>query len=216
MKTFLALIAIPACLIPACLAQRYTAPGRVVFTNPSGFGNVAFPGTGTGPQATFSYRLGQTVAGNPVGYGNGNGARRSRVYAYPVFIGGGYYTDPSAYGYAGQGQGQPPVNVTVVNAPPQVPGVVINQNFGPPQQPDTGASETTHVYQPPPPAPDNTADAPQQPHYFLIAFKDHSVYSALAYWIEDKTLHYVTPQQTHNQASLDLIDLDFTNKLNQR
>ena len=214
MKTFLALIAIPVCFIPACFAQRYTAPGRVVFTNPSGFGNVAFPGTGTGPQATFSYRLGQTVAGNPVGFGNG--ARRSRVYAYPVFVGGGYYTDPSAYGYAGQGQGQPPVNVTVVNAPPQVPGVVINQNFGPQQQPDTGASETTHIYQPPPPVAGNTADAPQQPHYFLIAFKDHSVYSALAYWIEDKTLHYVTPQQTHNQASLDLIDLDFTNKLNQR
>jgi hypothetical protein len=36
----------------------------------------------------------------------------------------------------------------------------------------------------------------------------------VAYWIEDKTLHYVTPQNTHNQVSLDLVDLDFTKKLN--
>ena len=41
------------------------------------------------------------------------------------------------------------------------------------------------------------------------------IYSALAYWVEDKTLHYVTTQNTHNQASLDLIDLTLTKNLNQ-
>ena len=35
------------------------------------------------------------------------------------------------------------------------------------------------------------------------------------HWVEDKTLHYVTTQNTHNQASLDLIDLTLTKSLNQ-
>lgn len=182
----------------------------MVYTNPGGFGSVAYPGTGASPQPTFGNRLGQNRL-------NGIGTRNARVNAYPVFIGGGYgyYGDPGyGYGYGSQGQ-QPPVNVTVVNAPPQVPGVIINQNFGPQPLPDPGVAETTRIYRTPPPV-DNTADAAPQPHYFLVAFKDHSVYSAFAYWIEDKTLHYVTPQQTHNQASLDLVDLDLTKQLNQR
>ena len=52
-------------------------------------------------------------------------------------------------------------------------------------------------------------------NYYLIAYKDHSVYAVLAYWLEDKTLHYVTTHNVHNQASLDLIDLDLTKSLNQ-
>jgi hypothetical protein len=32
--------------------------------------------------------------------------------------------------------------------------------------------------------------------------------------VEDHTLHYVTTQNTHNQADLNIIDLDFTRKLN--
>jgi hypothetical protein len=51
--------------------------------------------------------------------------------------------------------------------------------------------------------------------YYLIAYKNHSVYAALAYWVEDKTLHYVTTQNTHNQASLDLIDTELTKNLNE-
>jgi hypothetical protein len=33
--------------------------------------------------------------------------------------------------------------------------------------------------------------------------------------VEDKTLNYVTAGNTHNQASLDLIDMDLTKTLNQ-
>ena len=195
-------------LVPACFAQRYRAPGGVTYTNPTGFGNILYPGTGSAPIANFPQRLGATVAGNPIG----GGARRSRgvVSAYPVFVGGyygggGYYGDPN---YAAQQQ--PPVNVTVVNAPPQAPTVIINQNFGPQQPPPAEGEDTSRVFQPTQP----TASAEPDHKTYLIAFKDHSVYSAMAYWIEDKTMHYVTPQGTHNQASLDLIDLDFTNKLN--
>lgn len=52
--------------------------------------------------------------------------------------------------------------------------------------------------------------------YYLIAYKDHSVYTALAYWMEGGVLHYVTPQNVHNQVSLDMLDLDFTKQLNAR
>ncbi len=207
MKALLVVL-VTASLAPVSFAQRGVS---------GGFGNVAHPGT---PSSNFSGRTGPAFRGT---------VRRSGIYAAPAFVGGAFYAgdfagtgygygygyngDASGYGYAAQAQ--PPVNVTVVNAPPQAPTVIINQNFGP--QPDAGSSETARVYQPSyQPAANNNADTPAQPHYFLIAFKDHSVYSALAYWIEDKTMHYVTPQQTHNQASLDLIDLDFTNKLNQR
>ena len=66
-----------------------------------------------------------------------------------------------------------------------------------------------------PPAPSQAASQPApEPRSYLIAFKDHSVYSALAYWVEDHTLHYVTTQNTHNQADVTEVDLDFTKKLN--
>ena len=188
------------------------AAGGVVFANPSGYGNVAFPGTGR-PQATtpFATSLGYSVSGqlprnmrSGAGYG-GVG------YAYPVIVGGGYY-DQGAYAP----QQQP--NITIVNNPPAAsgPAVIINQNFAAPQEPqDPGNSDTVHVFQPAARTQEPASDV-APPRYFLIAYKDHSVYSALAYWVEDKTMHYVTPQQTHNQASLDLIDMDFTKKLNQR
>ncbi len=199
-------------------AQQYRAPGGVVFANPSGFGNVAFPGTGRAPVAGFPQALGAAVAGRPIPLRNGIGGRRSGigyggyVSAYPVIVGGGGYYDG---GYAPQ-QAQP--NITIVNNPPvqQAPTVIINQNFAPQQQPESGDVETTHVFQPAPRTELSSDSEPSALHYYLIAFKDHSVYSALAYWVEDKTMHYVTPQQTHNQASLDLIDMDFTKKLNQR
>ena len=48
----------------------------------------------------------------------------------------------------------------------------------------------------------------------LLAFKDHTIYAALAYWVEGNTLHYVTGQNAHNQVSLDLVDYELSNSLN--
>jgi endonuclease YncB( thermonuclease family) len=50
---------------------------------------------------------------------------------------------------------------------------------------------------------------------FLIALKDSSVYTAVAYWVEGDTLHYITPQGRHNQVSLELVDRALSEKLNQ-
>ncbi len=205
------------------------AAGGVTFTSPGGYGNVAFPGTG---HPNFANSLGASVAGRqiPLRNGIGNGNRRNGVggggygaaYGYPVFVGGydNSYFDQGSYGNYGAQQQQP--NVTIINnmPPAPAPAVVINQYMAPPAPPNADSTDTLHVFQPEQRYPSQPAStetpAAAPPHYFLIAYKDHSVYSALTYWIEDKTMHYVTPQQTHNQASLDLIDMDFTKKLNER
>ena len=61
----------------------------------------------------------------------------------------------------------------------------------------------------------SAAPAPSEENpTYLIAFKDHTIYAALAYWVEGDTLHYVTNQNTHNQVSLDLIDRDLSMRFN--
>jgi hypothetical protein len=97
--------------------------------------------------------------------------------------------------------GSPP-NVSVLQGPP--PG------YGPP--PGNGYGPPVLSRRPPPSA--DTASASDAPHY-LIAFKDHTIYSAVAYWVDGDTLHYFTTPNTHNQVSLSLVDRDLTGQLNQ-
>ena len=116
-------------------------------------------------------------------------------------------TDPSMYdGSAPPPQQQSSGGVTIV-MPPAQPPVVINQYSGAPPNPqminvppdDTSAQST-----------DTT---PETPHY-LLAFKDHTIYSAIAYWVDGDTLHYFTTGNTHNQVSLSLVDRALTERLN--
>ena len=132
-------------------------------------------------------------------------------FAYPVYVGGygagygGY--DPYAAGMVQPPQQQQP-NVTVI-MPPQPPPVIINQ-FGTPP-----AGMLSQPQAPPESAPVETAQAGSpEPTGYLIAFKDHTIYSAVAYWLEGDTLHYFTSGNTHNQVSLALIDRDLTVRLN--
>jgi hypothetical protein len=106
-----------------------------------------------------------------------------------------------------------PVEVPV-SAP--APPVIINQYFS------TPGSEIRSLPPVDEPAPRTSTSANRSgdllapaENYYLIAYKDRSMYAALAWWLEGNTLHYVTTQNTHNQASLDLIDLDRTTRLNQ-
>jgi len=204
---------------------RSTTPGfgSVVFPGGStSFGRVVFPGAGQLPvgtitDTTFPSRLGATVGG----FGGFNDGRRGRhfrepllvPYAYPVYL-GGYSDYNGSPGYYGQEQ----PNITIVNPPQQTPQVIINQNFiperaNPVMHEYIEDPSGVHIYEAPSRnpaenAPDETTD------YYLIAFKDHSIYSAFAYWVEGDTLHYVTPQRVHNQASVTLVDRELTQKLN--
>lgn len=216
-------------LAAALLAQN---PPRN-YGSRTGFGNVVFPGMGnpppltpnpfTNPNSMFAERLGATISGFPPYTGapiGGSRGRRSVVipYAYPVFVGG--YGYGYGYGYDPQPQQQAP---TVIYAyppqPQQAPQVIINQNFlTPGAQPQTGAEPESgmSLYQAPsraPAEPATTSTGSKAP-VFLIAYKDHSVYSAVAYWVEGDMLHYITTDGKHNQASLALIDRKMSEDLN--
>jgi len=60
-------------------------------------------------------------------------------------------------------------------------------------------------------APDN---AHSEADYYLLAFKDQSIYSAVAYWVDGDTLHYITTGNVHNQVSVSLVDRETTQQLN--
>lgn len=197
-------------------------PGSVVFPGGTSAmpgvqrtaGSVVYPGGG--PQVAIPSGIGN-ISPRPGSYNwglnrpgrvNGNHGGVSTVvgYPYPVYIGGGGYVgnyDPS---YGAPQQQQP--NVVVVY-PQQQPPVIINQ-FSPA---DAGYAPAG-TYQAP--IQSQTIEPPAQVEaaHYLIAFKDHTIYSAVAYWVEGETLHYFTNGQTHNQVSVSLIDRELTARLN--
>jgi len=234
MRTALAAIGVGLSLAAVAAGQFVGSlygrgPGFRTYGSPSGFGNILFPGTGTAPPLvnpflrpgpTFAQRLGATVGGHPSSLLLGRPDARRAVpvvipYAVPVWTG---------YGY-----GYPP---PVVNAPPQQPAVIINQYFSADsakpvvrdysqaELPEPASSSLRSFQAPVPshPEPPQRDAAGQgedpKPTIYLIAFKNQSIYPALAYWIEGDTLHYITPQGSHNRASLELIDREFSERLN--
>ena len=168
---------------------------------------------------------------------NHPGHGRSVVVPYPVFIGGGYYGGYAPDAYAAP---PPPDDQSQYVNPNGAPSVVINQNFIPDRANPVVREYPTDV--PPPPEqstmrlyqnqshpyadqgaqqPTGTAPAParttvndEQPTIYLLAFKDHNIVPALGYWMEGNTLHYVSVEHSMNQASLDLIDRDLSQRLN--
>jgi len=176
-------------------------------------GSVVYP-AGGGPQIGIPSAITNLNFPGHVGAGRsparGNARTGSFVYAYPVYVGGAGYGGYYDNSYAGQppvssGQDQP--NVVVVY-PPQQPPVIINQ-YGSGDGQATTRLQSVYPTQPAP----AQAEEPEATHY-LIAFKDHSIYSAVAYWVDGDTLHYFTTGSTHNQASVSLIDRELTARLN--
>ncbi len=207
----------------------------------SGFGQVLSParrsigtlpaGGHAGPYTGAYYGYGYPVYVGSYGYLGSNGyadppAQDAYGQDQPA-------QDPSTMAALPQQPGgPPPANVTVVY--PAQTTVIINQT------PDGGTPNVTVLqgppagYGPPPsamrrPPAAGPAAAPaetptgaasssasygtQSPNY-LIAFKDHTIYSAVAYWVDGDTLHYFTTPTTHNQVSLALVDRDLTARLN--
>lgn len=56
---------------------------------------------------------------------------------------------------------------------------------------------------------------PELPVEFFIALKDGWVTAAVAYWVREETLHYITLHGSHNMVSLDLVDRQRSSKLNE-
>jgi len=172
--------------------------GNVVFPGGvAGFGNAVFPGGATVPQPGIWRR--PSVPGT----------RRPAtvvMFGYPVYVGG--YSD-NAYPAepAPQPQPQPQPDATVADSPEPAPAMV--QSFGS----DNAQDPTTPSAADPQPVEEPASTF--EPSHYLIAFKDRSVYSAVAYWVDGDTLHYFTSGNTHNQVSVSLVDRDLTERLNQ-
>lgn len=185
------------------------------YGSPHGFGNVLFPGTGYAPgtyspfsivDPTFGTRLTNSVGGfgNPYGYDYGRrpyGGRGNAVivpYGVPVYV--PYYQDQPQVHYAPQTQ-----VIYVVPAEPDR-----SMTTAPPR-------ESVITYVVPSRSASNEpkpASAKDEKRLYLIAFKNYSIYSATNYWVDRDTIHYLTPYGAQNQASLDQIDLEFTERLN--
>lgn len=178
---------------------------------------------GTAATAGMSRPLGGIAGASGGTRRRSGGTTYARPYAYSFYVPnyfdsyyGSDYNAPYAPAYPYDSSAfapplaPPPPQVA---APPAAP-VIINQYFGvpPPGPYEEAPSQTSQ-------SSGSLSNDPQAAaagdNYYLIAYKNHSVYTALAYWVEDKTLNYVTAGNTHNQASLDLIDLDLTKTLNQ-
>lgn len=221
---------------PAPPTIRYPAPAARQSFSTGGYGNVVFPGTGGPPPVGsivdpgFGSRLSATVQGRPYGYGysrpapHGGGGRQVVIpYAYPVVIGGfdSYYNQSA----------MPPAEPAYT-----APTVVINQTYTPDvlhpsvrEYSEGALPESTMktidgirpaVPEPPPapavgPMPTGNPAAEAKATIYLIAYRDGSVYQALGYWYEGETLNYVTPRGNINRATMDLIDRETSEKLNQ-
>jgi len=228
---FTALLVIPALVFGAAStawAQRNPSPtgfGRVAnpgavagSTGGAGFGRMVYPGTGA-PAVARNPRLpGAGLVALPaprVQHQHRSGY--AVAVPYPVFYGGNYYdydappapvAPYSQAAYQSQGYDQ----MT------QPPVVIINQYFTPDVANPVLRDYSNVPLPEPAPQAANAGDAAvntsDQQVMFLIAMKDHTIYPAVAYWVEGDTLNYITVQGVKNSASLDLVDREFSKQIN--
>jgi endonuclease YncB( thermonuclease family) len=129
-----------------------------------------------------------------------------------VFYGGGYYdyeAPPAPVGPYPPADYQIPSGYEQMTQPPVV---IINQYFRP-----DAANPVIRDYSNVPLPESQREAAPQasEPQVmFLIAMKDHTIFPAVAYWVDGDTLNYITVQGSKNSASLDLVDREFSQQIN--
>ncbi len=156
----------------------------------------------------FPQRLGATISGFPSYTGAPSGAGRRGHHHRGFFGYGGYPLLYPVFGPLGVTYDQP----AEMAAPQDQAGPSTAAYEEYPEQ--SGPAEER------PPSQSFTAPSPERPEpprdqpLFFIALTDNSVYTAVAYWVEQGTLNYITPQGEHNQVSLSLIDRDTTDRLN--
>jgi hypothetical protein len=149
-----------------------------------------------GPVVLFGYYP------NPLYYGSGysDGAGYNNGYAPPPAQGDSGPA-PAYYGADPSGQGYPSVLVNPNYAPDTAHPLMRDYSYLPATSPGDGDDTTVQP-------------TPAASVIFLIAMKDHTIYPAIAYWVEDDTLNYITQQGVRNRVSLGLVDRDFSTQLN--
>ncbi|HEY2843037.1 MAG TPA: hypothetical protein VGJ09_05275 [Bryobacteraceae bacterium] len=199
---------------------RISNPGAVApSTGGAGFGRLIYPGTGA-PVAVRNPRIpGFPLVAAPVPQVAHRSHANAVAVPFPVFYGGGFYDyeAPPAPNSQDAYQVQVPGYNNGYDQMSQPPVVIINQYF----RPDTANPVLRDYSNTPLPAPapqpnnDQSANTGGQQVMFLIALKDHTIFPAVAYWVEGDTLNYITVQGAKNSVSIDLVDRDFSKQINQ-
>jgi len=165
-----------------------------------GFGGGFRGGFGTGFRgfrSGFGFNRGFGVGFYGGGYYPwGYGYWPSYYDSYPY----DYY---SPYGYGGYASYNTSPNVTVVY-PAQDSGPAYVER----------ATPVTHQYDQYGQEVRSSGGSAESSPIFLIAFQDHAIRAAASYWVDGRTLHYVTLQHEEKQAPLDSVDREFTTRLN--
>ena len=193
-----------------------------------GMGGGAWGGGGFRGGKGFGFRGGGFNRGFFRGFNRGfnsiffNGFYSPYGYSYP-FIGGyggywpydsyGSYYDsyPSSYPYAsdyGYPASNSSPNVTVIY-PPQTQTATTPLYVERARPELREYDEYGQEVRPPAPA----TSTPASPIY-LFAFKDHVIRAAAAYWVDGRTLHYVTTDHEERQVPLSDLDRALTLQLN--
>jgi hypothetical protein len=202
--------------------------GSVVYPGGQpGFGSVLFPGGGgvrtivPGSASSLPLHGGAVLPSrvpvNPV-YGRGVGRGITPIVAYPIYVGG---YDP--YSSAAQQEQQAPAQqyITVVYPPQQPAPMIVYQVPAGETSPEAASAPQSdsnlRSYRAPSNEPATQRAQPEgEDITYYLAFKDRTVYPAVAYYVEGDTLHYFTAGNQHNQVSVSLVDRDMTERLNRR
>ena len=178
-----------------------------------GGGSVFRGGIGIGRSSGFRGGYGG-YGGYGSYYGGGYYGSYYSPYFYPGYgLGYGYWPGYADYGSSSYPAYSYPVyepspNVTMVYAPPAqapAPATVYVERANPLiREYDQYGQQTNR------PTPPTDSGSP----LYLIAFRDHSIRAAAAYWVEGGTLHYVTLEHEQKQAALGTVDRDLSGQLN--
>jgi hypothetical protein len=184
----------------------------------SGFGNATAP-RGSGRRGNGRANSGASYVGVPV-FGSAGGVFSPPPGQYdPIFgvYNPGVQYQPSDSDYSAQQQPTPTVIINQYFQPQTAHPVFHDYTNVPLPPPGRGVAPNSRTYAPPPDGPSGndaaSAGNSEQP-IFLIAMKDHTIYPALAFWIDGDTLNYVTMQGTPNRVSLSLVDRELSLRLN--
>ncbi len=229
MKHFRFALVIVVAVSLNCYAQRggarggggFHGGGATVHSGGGGFhaGGNGFHAVGGGFRGGGGYHGGYGYHGR--GYGGYGYGRYRYAYGWPVYYGygwpwyGGYYDGYGGYPYTSEPAYAPSSDYyDSSGAPP----VVISQSFY------TGDSGAPMAYGPPPPPP--APEPPQQPEpaptaaqsqapvMYLIALNTHTIYPALAYWVDHGMVHYLDLEHRQKSVPLSSVDREFSEQLN--
>jgi len=196
---------------PTGFGRNSNPAGVIGTTGGAGFGRMIYPGTGAPAVARNTRIPGSPLVALPPFHVQHNAHAVPVAVPYPVFYGGGYYDYDAPPAPVGGQYSPSDYQVSGYEQMTQPPVVIINQYF----RPDS-ANPVIRDYSnvPLPEAAPQTPQTSEPQVMFLIAMKDHTIFPAVAYWVEGDTLNYITLQGSKNSASLDLVDREFSQQIN--